>query len=200
MQRTIKKLNQELTKRPGNESIQKQIKLIDSEEVIVFGRPGEIDILREEDLREQIREKYRKRHLKDVIESVKDDLTNDDDFICNLSEEIYVEIEDKIKHKVQTCISQESQKVNRSCIEQISDQGVIKKLKQDLIVELKQDLIVELKQELLGEFSEMISSEISKQILPIRNQVNRVLSLRNSSAQENTTPSFRSKRKLDFEN
>lgn len=196
MQRTIKKLNQELTKRPGNESIQKQLKLIDSEEVIVFGRPGEIDILREEDLREQIREKYRKRHLKDVIESVKDDLTNDDNFICNLSEEIYVQIEDEIKHKVQTCISQESQKVNRSCIEQISDQGVIKKLKQDLIGELKQELLVEMKQQ----FSEMISSEISKQILPIRNQVNRVLSLRNSSAQETSTPSFRSKRKLDFEN
>lgn len=196
MQRTIKKLNQELTKRPGNESIQKQLKLIDSEEVIVFGRPGEIDILREEDLREQIREKYRKRHLKDVIESVKDDLTNDDNFISNLSEEIYVQIEDEIKLKVQTCISHETQKVNRSCIEQISDQGVNEKLKQDLIVELKQELLVEMKQQ----FSEMISSEISKQILPIRNQVNRVLSLRNSSAQETTTPSFRSKRKLDFEN
>ncbi len=204
MQRTIKKLNQELTKRPGNESIQKQLKLIDSEEVIVFGRPGEIDILREEDLREQIREKYRKRHLKDVIESVKDDLTNDDNFIFNLSEEIYVQIEDEIKNKVQTCISQENENIHRSCIEQIPDAGVIKKLNQDLIVELKQDLIGELKQELLVEmkqvFSDMISSEISKQILPIRNQVNRVLSLRNSSAQETSTPSFRSKRKLDFEN
>ncbi len=196
MQRTIKKLNQELSKRPGNESIQKQLKLIDCEEVIVFGRPGEIDILREEDLREQIREKYRKRHLKDVIESVKDDLTTDDNFICNLSEEIMVQIEDEVKHKVQSQILQETEKLRvHMTFDEIS-QPLIKEMKQNLLAELKDELITEMKQE----FSSMISTEISKQILPIRNQVNRVLSLRNLSTQETSTPSFRSKRKLDFEN
>lgn len=184
MQRTIQKLNQEINKRPQNDYLQKQLKLIQSDEAIIRPGVGELDILREEDLREQIREKYRKRHLKDVIESVKDDLTTDDHFIANLSEEIMVQVNEEFKHNVQMHILQEAEKVRVHVpIDEIS-QPLINKIKQELISEIKQE----------------ITNEISKQILPIRNQVNRILSLRSLATQEsNSTMSFRTKRKIDFE-
>lgn len=188
MQRTIQKLNQEINRRPQNDYLQKQLKLIQSDEAIIRPGVGELDILREEDLREQIREKYRKKHLKDVIESVKDDLTNDDHFIANLSEEIMVQVNEELKHNVQMHILQETEKVRVHVpIDEISE-PLIKKIKQELISEMKQEI------------NSYITNEISKQILPIRNQVNRILSLRSLATQEsNSIMSSRTKRKFDFE-